>query len=125
VLPYDIYSSAPYVLLMAGFLASVTSGYAFSETLKQSVQLWSDNRESMSLPEIRNLSLLVPFVAVCIGVCVFLASGIQIFAFSARAAYALSLPLSIVGGLLLWYQLGRVLSQIQQGGSRALDLDAF
>lgn len=125
VLPYDIYPNAPYVLLVAGFLASVTSGFAFSETLKESVKNWSENRDSISLPSIQNLRLLLPFVAVCAGVCVFLASGVQIFAFSAKVAYTIALPLTIVGGLLLWYQLGRLLVQLQKGGSRALDLDAF
>ena len=125
MLPYDFYPSAPYVLLAAGFLASVTSGLAFSETLKQSIQTWTENRETMSLMEIRNFNLLVPFIGIGVGVCVFLASGVQIFAFSARAAYTLSLPLTVIGGFMLWYQLGQVLGQIQKGGSRALDLDAF
>ncbi|MGK7890167.1 MAG: hypothetical protein AB4042_12600 [Leptolyngbyaceae cyanobacterium] len=125
MLPYDTYPSTPYVLLAAGFLASVTSGFAFSETLKESVRNWSNNKESISLPSIQNLRLLIPFAAVCVGVCVFLASGVQIFAFSATVAYAISFPLTLVGGLLLWYQLGRLLIQLEKGGSRALDLDGF
>ena len=125
-MPYDIfYPNVPYVLLVAGFLASVTSGFAFSETLKQSINTWSNNRAAMSLNDIRDYTLLVPFFGTCVGVCIFLASGIQIFAFSPRFAYTLSLPLTIVGGIMLWYQLGQVLAQIQKGGSRALDLDAY
>ncbi|NET10672.1 MAG: hypothetical protein F6K09_06430 [Merismopedia sp. SIO2A8] len=120
-----MYPSAPYVLLIAGLLASVTSGFAFSETLKLSVRTWSENKDTMSLPGIRNLTLLVPFIGVCGGVCVFLASGVQIFAFSARSAYTMSVPLTVVGGFLLWYQLGQLLGQIEKGGSRALELDAF
>lgn len=124
-MPYDIfYPNIPYFLLVAGFLASVTSGYAFSETLKQSIKRWSDNRASMSLNDIRDYTLWVPFLGTCVGVCVFLASGVQIFAFSARSAYTMSVPLTVVGGIMMWYQLGQVLSQIQEGGSRALDLDA-
>ncbi|NEQ97697.1 MAG: hypothetical protein F6K30_13425 [Cyanothece sp. SIO2G6] len=125
VLPYDLYPSTPYVLLAAGFLASVASGFAFSETLKDAVKTWSDNKDSISLPSVQNFRLLLPFLAVCVGVCVFLASGVQIFAFSATTAYAISLPLTLVGGLLLWYQLGRLLVQLEKGGSRALDLDTF
>ncbi|MEO1067794.1 MAG: hypothetical protein AAFW95_01540 [Cyanobacteria bacterium J06638_6] len=69
--------------------------------------------------------LQIPFFGICAGVCVFLASGIQLFGFPALAAYAMGLPMTLLSGLLIWSQLGKILMMIEQGGSEALDLDIF
>lgn len=120
-----MYPQPPYVLLVAGFLAAIAAGSAFGATLQQSTQDWVKNRETTSLESIRGLSLQLPYVGICIGVCVFLASGIQFFGFSAKVAYALGAVMTALMGLLVWRQLGVILAQIQAGGSKALDLDAF
>lgn len=119
------YYNAPYFLLVAGLLASLTSGVAFEATLKQSVKDWSQNRSTRTLANLRGLQLLTPFLGMCGGICFFLASGIQIFGFTEWLAYAIALPLTAFTGILVWSQLGRVLTQLQQGGSKALDLDSF
>jgi hypothetical protein len=56
---------------------------------------------------------------------VFLASGVQIFGFPTKLAYTIALPLTILMALLVWSQLGRILIQLERGGSKALDLDSF
>ncbi|MGJ3246856.1 MAG: hypothetical protein ACFE0I_12370 [Elainellaceae cyanobacterium] len=118
-------SPAPYFLLIAGLFAGISCGSAFSATLKESVKEWSITRTRESLAAIRGIRLLIPFLGICGGVCVFLASGIQIFAFSAKISYAIALPLTVLTGGLVWYQLGQILRQLQQGGSKALDLDSL
>jgi uncharacterized protein (DUF2062 family) len=115
----------PYFLLVAGLLASITSGLAFEATLKQSVQAWAESRSTRAIANLQGMALILPFVGICAGVCVFLASGISIFGFSTPLAYAISLPLTIGTAWLVWFQLGRILIQLERGGSKALDLDAF
>ncbi|NJL48908.1 MAG: hypothetical protein HC929_17365 [Leptolyngbyaceae cyanobacterium SM2_5_2] len=110
---------------MAGFLAAVTSGYAFSTALQQSVKEWNLKRSTRILASLRGPKLQIPFLGICAGVCVFLASGIQIFGFSGKVAYAMGLPMTLLSGLLIWSQLGKILVLIEQGGSKALDLDSF
>ncbi|NJL44579.1 MAG: hypothetical protein HC922_00145 [Leptolyngbyaceae cyanobacterium SM2_3_12] len=110
---------------MAGFLAAVTSGYAFSTALQQSVSDWNTRRSTRILASLRGLQLQIPFFGICAGVCVFLASGIQLFGFSAKVAYAMGFPLTLLSALLIWSQLGKILVMIEEGGSKALDLDAF
>jgi len=111
--------------MLAGFLAAVTSGYAFSTALQQSVQEWNLKRSTRILASLRGPKLQIPFLGICAGVCVFLASGIQLFGFSGKVAYAMGIPLTLLSGLLIWSQLGKILALIEQGGSKALDLDAF
>jgi hypothetical protein len=102
----------------------ITSGLAFEAVLKQSAQEWSKNRSSaIPLANLKGLALRIPFLGICIGVCIFLASGVAIFGFPTFIAYAISLPLTLFIGGLVWAQLGSVLRQLEQGGSQAIDLD--
>lgn len=122
-MPY--YYDPPYFLLVAGLLASITSGLAFEATLKQSVKAWADSRSTRTLANLKGTALRLPYLGICSGICMFLASGVQIFGFPAKIAYAIALPLTIMTALLVWSQLGKILVQLEQGGSKALDLDSF
>jgi hypothetical protein len=121
----DYYFSPPYFLLVTGLLVSITSGTAFEATLKQSVQEWSRNRSTRTLANLQGMQLFIPFIGINAGICVFLASGLIIFGFPSWLGYGLAVPLTLGTGWLLWSQLGRILIQLEQGGSKALDLDSF
>lgn len=122
-MPY--YYEPPYFLLVAGLVASLASGLAFEATLKQLVQEWAARRSTRTLANMRGTALRLPYLGMCIGTCVFLASGVQIFGFTPKIAYLIALPLTILTALLVWSQLGKILIQLEQGGSKALDLDSF
>ena len=115
----------PYFFMTAGLLAGMASGLAFEATLKQAVQLWSKNRATRTLGNLQGLQLFIPFLGMAGGICIFLASGVEIFGIPKLFAYALSLPLTILTGWLIWRQLGKLLLELERGGSRALDLDSF
>lgn len=122
---YYVLPSPPYVLLIASLLASIASGVAFEAVLKQSVREWSKSRSTRSLANLQGFQLLVPFLGMTGGVCVFLSSGMEIFGFPAKLAYIIALPLTVFISWLVWSQLGKILTQLQQGGSQALDLDSL
>lgn len=124
-MPNFPYTEPPYFLLVAGFLAALASGSAFYATLTQFVQTWSRNRSTRTLAQARGTELQLPFLGMAGGVCVFLASGLEIFGFNAKLAYGFSLPLTIFTAVLVWSQLGTLLMQLERGGSKALDLDSF
>uniref|UniRef100_A0A832H5U4 Uncharacterized protein n=1 Tax=Oscillatoriales cyanobacterium SpSt-402 TaxID=2282168 RepID=A0A832H5U4_9CYAN len=115
----------PYFLLFAALFASITSGAAFEAVLKQSVQSWSKNRSTRILANLKGLQLILPFLGIAVGSCVFLSSGMTIFGFPAQLAYLISIPLTAGTAALVWSQLGKILIQLEQGGSQALDLDSF
>ncbi|MBE9129317.1 MULTISPECIES: hypothetical protein [unclassified Coleofasciculus] len=115
----------PYLLLVIGLLAGISSGAAFEATLKQKVQAWSKSRSTRDLAQLKGFQLLVPFLGISFGICIFLAAGLQIFGFPGLLAYVISLPLTVFIGWLVWSQLGKLLGQLERGGSRALDLDAW
>lgn len=119
------YYSPPYFLLLAGLFASIASGIAFEATLKLAVKDWSKNKSTRTLANLRGMQLQIPFLGICGGICFFLSAGLQIFGFPGTLAYGLALAMTLFIGLLVWYQLGQVLKQLEKGGSAALDLDSF
>ena len=115
----------PYFLMIAGLLASIASGVAFEAVLKQSVREWSQNRSTRSLSKMQGIELFLPFVGMVLGVCFFLASGVELFGFPTKLSYAVSVPLTLFIAWLIWKQLGVILVQLERGGSKAIDLDAI
>jgi Mn2+/Fe2+ NRAMP family transporter len=113
----------PYFLLIAGLFIGLTCGLAFQETLKQFVNDWSKNRSTRSLANLKGAGLPLPFIGICVGVVMFLASGLGVFGIPTTFCYSFSLIFTILIGGLVWYQLGKILIQLEQGGSKALDLD--
>lgn len=120
-----LFPQPPYFFLVAGLLTGITSGLAFEATLKQLVQEWSKTRSTRTLVNLQGIQLQLPFLGICIGICIFLASGLEVFGFPTNLSYAVAIPLTVFIGLLVWSQLSKLLVQLQRGGSRALDLDSL
>ncbi|MBW4470820.1 MAG: hypothetical protein KME45_10520 [Stenomitos rutilans HA7619-LM2] len=115
----------PYVLLVVGLFISLTSGVAFESVLKKSVQDWSKNRSTRTLATLQGMQLFLPFLGIFLGICLFLSSGMEVFGFTTNLSYAIALPLTVLIGWLIWSQLGKILLQLERGGSQALDLDSW
>ena len=116
----------PWVLLAIGFLIGVTCGLAFEASLKEKVNYWRKRTKKGAKPDLRGISTLqTPFLGICFGICLFLASGLEIFLYSRVISYAFSLPLTIFIGALIWSNLKKLIIQLLEGGSQAIDLDAY
>ena len=120
------YPEPPYFLLVAGLLSALTSGTAFAATLKQILQKWSRDRSVGVSNSLRTGQLLVPFVGISAGVCLFLGSGLEIFGFPDWLCYIVAVPLTLLIGLLVWLQLGSMFALVERKGFQsALDLDSW
>ncbi|MDF0553901.1 hypothetical protein [Kamptonema sp. UHCC 0994] len=115
----------PIFLMFAGLLAAIASGTAFEAVLKQAVQEWSKNRSTQTLANLRGTQLAIPFLGMIGGVGFFLSSGLEIFGFPQTLSFSVSIPLTILTAWLVWFQLGKVLNQLERGGSQSLDLDSW
>ncbi|MBD2485668.1 hypothetical protein [Planktothrix sp. FACHB-1365] len=120
-----MYNSAdpPLLLLVAGLFIGITSCTAFVVTLKQLLKEWSKNRSTRNLANLRGTQVFFPFSGVALGICIFLASCLQVFAFSGIIAYGFSIPLTVLMAGLVWYQLTRLFNQLEERGLRGIDLD--
>lgn len=123
-MPY-YYPPPPYLLLVFGLFIALTSGAAFDATLRQATREWSQNRSTRTLANLRGSQLLIPFLGIAAGISAFLIAGLEIFGFPAPFSYAIAFPLTALTCLLVWSQLGRILIQLERGGSKAIDLDSL
>jgi hypothetical protein len=119
------YSEPPYLLVGLGLAASILSGLAFQTVLRELIQDWQRSQSTRSISEMRGWRLLTPFLGMAGGSLIFLAAGVQIFGLPARFAYGLSFVLTAAVGRLVWWQLGKLLKQLEEGGSAAIDLDGM
>ena len=116
----------PLGLLLFGFLIGVTCGVAFDATLKLQVKQWQKDVKSGKSTDLSQMSnFLLPFFGICVGICIFLAAGLEIFIYNRSISFAFAGPLTFLTAGLVWGQLKKLITQLLEGGSQALDLDAF
>lgn len=115
----------PYFLLFAGLFVALTSGAAFSGTLKQIAQRWSKVRAKEAIAKLSTRQLVFPFLGISVGICLFLASGMEIFGFTKMLSYIVAVPLTLATCLLVWYQLGSMLALVEKEGSQAFNIDSW
>ncbi|MDZ8051017.1 MAG: hypothetical protein RMX68_022840 [Aulosira sp. ZfuVER01] len=115
----------PYFLLLVGLLTALTSGVALSGTLKVIVQKWPSDRAENVKPRSPLKQLVVPFLGITGGICLFLYSGFEIFGFPTLLALGVGLPVGLLTCLLLWVQLGSMLEFVERQGMQSLDLDSL
>jgi hypothetical protein len=120
-----MYYEPPFFLIVFGLFAGLTCGLAFEAALKEQVQSWSKSRSSRNLEQMKGFRLLVPFLGICCGVCIFLAAGLAVFILNMKIALALALPITVASGWLIWSQLIKMMALLERGGSRAIDLDVM
>ncbi|MGB3298412.1 MAG: hypothetical protein WBA76_09095 [Phormidesmis sp.] len=115
----------PYFMLVAGLLIAIASGTAFSAVLKGTVSDWYKNKSTRSISKLRGFDLQLPFSGICLGSCVFLASGMGIFGFTPLIAYGMAMPLVLLSAGLVWSQLRKNLAMLESGNTKAFELDGF
>lgn len=119
------YPQPPYFLIVSSLLIGVVCGAAFESLLKETMKKWSKKANFNLLDQLDTLELRLPFWGICLGIWLFLASGLEIFSVPSWLSYGLSLGMTLFTASLVWSQLVEVLQQLQKGGSRAIDLDSF
>jgi hypothetical protein len=112
----------PYFLLIAGLFIAITCGLAFEVTLKQRIKAWFKEPSDQL---IQSSVFRLPFLGICLGSVIFLSSGLEVFLYDRWLSYSLATPITILTAGLIWTQLDKLLLQLKQGGSKALDLDDF
>ena len=119
----NLFAQPPYLLLLLGLLISVACGLAFQKVLKETVQQWYKAAANNTETNVDTLSVLIPFLGICGGIFAFLLAGLEIVINAWKISGAIALPLTIITGRLVWSQLKVLLVKLQEGGSKALDLD--
>ena len=116
----------PLGLLLFGFLIGVTCGLAFDATLKLQVKQWQKEVKAGKPTDLSQMSKFsFPFFGICLGIWVFLGAGLEIFIYDRTISLIIAGISTLFTAGLVWRQLKNLVVQLLEGGSEALDLDAF
>jgi len=120
---YYFPSNPPYFLFGISLLAGLACGKCFEMTLRHLVMAWSEHHSTAVMLSLKGLEIQVPYLGMGISICVFMACGLEIFGFPTTLAYAVALPITVGIAYFVWRQLGKLLLELERGGSAAMDLD--
>ncbi len=120
---YYFPSNPPYFLFAVSLVAGLACGRSFEMSLRNLVTAWHEQQSTALMLSLRSWEIQVPYWGMGISICVFMACGLEIFGFPPNLAYGVALP--ITGGItyFVWRQLGKLLVELEKGGSSAMDLD--
>jgi hypothetical protein len=124
---YPIYyfpTDPPIFLLIAGLFISITCGLTFSKLLKLLLSEWKVN-PNLPIGDLPGGGLRLSYLFTNLGIALFLGSGMQVFGFPDWLAWAIALPTTILTAGGFWWQISRVMQQIQRGTFRVSDFDSF
>ena len=116
----------PFLVAVIGVLIAVACGSAFQNLLSQKLResyLNVKDESSFRIDRARDIVLTITYWGICLGVWVFLGGGFLVLGFGIIPSYGVALLLTLFTGALVWDQINDVLSQLKQGGSKALELD--
>ena len=115
----------PFFVAVIGVLIAVACGSAFQNLLSQKLRESYLNVEDENSFKIatKDIVLTITYWGICLGIWVFLGGGFLVLGFGIIPSYGVSLLLTLFTGALVWDQINDVLSQLKQGGSKALELD--
>ena len=116
----------PFFVAVIGVLIAVACGSAFQNLLSQKLResyLNVEDESSFRIDRARDIVLTITYWGICLGIWVFLGGGFLVLGFGIIPSYGVSLLLTLFTGALVWDQINDVLSQLKQGGSKALELD--
>jgi hypothetical protein len=122
---YYFPSDPPYFLFAVSLVAGLACGRSFEVTLRNLVNLWSAQKSSRTILELKSLSIKVPYLGMTISIGVFMGTGLEVFGLPTLFSYIVAVPVTLGIALLIWRQLGQMLIELERGGSAALDLDSF
>lgn len=114
-----------YTLIMVTTFFAIAFGFIFKDMLEYQVARWNTNRQSQGLIDYKTPS--ISFSYFCLTICLTLVMGasFSVFGLFPSLAYTFAAIIVLPTALLVWLQLGSMLSLLVTGGSEAMDIDSY
>ncbi len=109
-------------IMIVTFLA-IANGFIFKDSLEYQVDRWNRCRETQARIEYRRPHLIVAYLSLNFFLFCFVAACLSVFKIGYEVAIALGAVVVFPLALLIWVQLGSMLTLLVQGGSQAIDID--
>ena len=114
-----------YTLIMVTNFFAIAFGFIFKDMLEYQVAQWDTNRQSQERINYKTPNIIVAYLGLCISLVVFVGASLSVFGLVSWLPYMLAAIVVALPALLVWVQLGSMLSLLVRGGSQAVDIDSY
>ncbi|MGQ4649014.1 hypothetical protein [Lyngbya aestuarii] len=114
-----------YTLIMVTNFFAIAFGLIFKDMLEYQVAKWNNNRDSQPQINYQTLNSSIAYAGMCIFITLFMGACFSVFGLPSWLAYIGAVVVVLPTALLIWVQLGSMLSLLASGGSEAVDIDSY
>ncbi|MGK7909383.1 MAG: hypothetical protein AB4040_19410 [Synechococcus sp.] len=103
---------------------AVVWGLMFKDMLENEVTFWNANRETQTAVDYRKPRIFFTYAITSLLLVIFSIYSFIFLGFPFNLGAAISIVMVAFPAILIWVQLGSLLRELVEGGSKALDIDA-
>jgi hypothetical protein len=123
--PESFVNPPVYTLIMVANFFAIAFGFIFKDILEYQVSQWNTNRESQERINYKTPNSIIAYLGLCLSLTVFMGASLSVFGLFSSLAYGIAAITVLPTALLVWVQLGSMLSLLVRGGSEAVDIDSY
>lgn len=113
-----------FTLIMVSNFLAIIFGIIFKDMLEYQTALWNANRDTQRSIRYQTPNTVIAYSLLTLFLTIFMGAGMSVFGLGIFA-YGLAVVVVVPTALLIWLQLGSMLSLLVQGGSEAMDIDSY
>lgn len=114
-----------YTMIMVSNFFAICFGFIFKDMLEYQVAKWDSNSQSQENINYKTPNIVIAYLGLCLCLTLFVGASISVFGLFSWLAYGLATVVVALPALLVWVQLGSMLSLLVIGGSEAVDIDSY
>ena len=114
-----------YTMIMVTNFFAIAFGFIFKDMLEYQVARWNTNRQSQAVIDYKTPNITIAYLGLTICLTLFMGASFSVFGLFPSFAYTLAAIVVLPTALLVWVQLGSMLSLLVIGGSEAVDIDSW
>ncbi|NEQ22383.1 MAG: hypothetical protein F6K28_24990 [Microcoleus sp. SIO2G3] len=114
-----------YTIIMVTNFFAIAFGFIFKDMLEYQVAKWNTNRQSQKQITYDTPNIKIAYLGMCSFISIFMGASLSVFGLVSWLSYAIGAVIVLLPALLVWVQLGSMLSLLVTGGSEAVDIDSY
>ncbi|HHP7244317.1 MAG TPA: hypothetical protein ACFE0H_06490 [Elainellaceae cyanobacterium] len=123
--PEPITNPPVYTLIMVSNFFAIIFGIIFKDMLEYQTAYWNTNRDAQTQINYKTPNIIVAYLGLTVFVTLFMGASLSVFGLVWWFAGLIAAIIVLPTALLVWLQLGSMLSLLATGGSEAVDIDSY
>lgn len=123
--PEPIINPPVYTVIMVSNFFAIMFGIIFKDMLEYQTAYWNANRSTQTTIRYQTPQAVIAYLGLTVFVTIFMGASMSVFGLVWWFAGTIATVVVVPTALLVWLQLGSMLSLLVQGGSEAVDIDSY